>query len=480
MLRLFAICALLSGCHVDLNEEGTEPRKDELYFPTGLEKDPTEPFLYVSNGNSDLKFGGGTVQLVDTKRFFTALDTFHNSKNDCGAGSDCETCVEDSLDPNIVNCSEEPFILENVTVKIGNFAGALRLQKTGGKTRRLYVAVRGDPSVTWIDVDLNQPVNTGGNVRETFNCVDNLAALPKMPETPPGCDPSHQVQTYACTGRPNCTTGFATIPPEPFNLVLDVGKPASGEIYTRLLVSHLSGGQIMLVDVQAAPYVRDVSGPLFQADSAMRRGAFSMAPQRPADPSAPWYLTSNLQPTIATFRIADVGVVVPSVAFSLGGQFATNNDLRDIVFEEGGNRAFVTSNAPPSLIVIDTRPSNTGTTPGNPANMVVDVIDVCQVPSQLQIRYVQTPAGRRPRLYVSCFLSNQVMVVDPDQPAVVDTILVGRQPNELVFDEDPARPVAYVTLFGEHSIGVIDLKRGSVTENRMIARIGLPTLPKVQ
>jgi YVTN family beta-propeller protein len=480
MLRLLATVLLIAGCRVDLMEAGTEPRKEEFYFPVGLEKDPDQPFLYVSNGNSDLKYGGGTVQLVDIKRFRAAVDRFRSAKNDCGAGTDCETCVEDPLDPNVTNCSEEPFILENVTVKLGNFAGTIKIQKTGALTRRLFVAVRGDPSVTWINVDLNQPINSGGNSRGTFVCVDDPSALPAEPENPPGCDPSFQVQTYPCVGKPTCTTGLATIPPEPFAMALDEGKLASGQPYQRLVVSHLASGQITVVDVQAAPYVRDVSGPLFAADAAGRRGAFAIAPQRPGDPSAPWYLTSNLQPTIATFRIADVHVVVPSIAFSLGGQFATNNDLRDIIFEEGGNRAFVSVNAPPSLVVLDTRTNPNGTTPGAAVNQVVDVVNICQIPSHMEVRYVQTPAGRRPRLYVACFLSNQIMVVDPDAPTVVDTILVGRQPNEIAFDEDPVRPVAWVSQFGEHSIGMIDLQRGSPTENRLIARIGLPTLPRVQ
>jgi YVTN family beta-propeller protein len=167
-------------------------------------------------------------------------------------------------------------------------------------------------------------------------------------------------------------------------------------------------------------------------------------------------------------------VVVSAGAFSVSGPFAAANDLRDIAFERGGNRAFVTVNTPPSVAVLDTRPQLVGPTPGTPSNQVVDVINVCQTPSHMGVRY---DAAGRPRIYVACFQSNQVMVVDPDHAVVTDTIIVGRGPNDIVFDE--TRQVAYVTHYGESTIGVIDLLPGSATENRLVARIGVPIPPRI-
>jgi DNA-binding beta-propeller fold protein YncE len=124
-------------------------------------------------------------------------------------------------------------------------------------------------------------------------------------------------------------------------------------------------------------------------------------------------------------------------------------------------------------------------------NKVVDLIQICQGPSHMALRQLReadasgTPLLRT-RLYVACFTSNQVMIVDPDRPGVDETILVGRGPNELAFnwtgDETPAahalpiprRRRAYVTDYSESTISVLDLEPGSPTENRLIARIGLP------
>jgi YVTN family beta-propeller protein len=93
------------------------------------------------------------------------------------------------------------------------------------------------------------------------------------------------------------------------------------------------------------------------------------------------------------------------------------------------------------------------------------------------------PSRKATRVYVTCFQSNQIMVVDPDLSVVTDTILVGRGPNDLVFSDGPSitggsRPRrGFVTNFSEMTIGVIDLEPGSITENRMIARIGVPVPP---
>jgi hypothetical protein len=286
------------------------------------------------------------------------------------------------------------------------------------------------------------------------------------------------------------------IPPEPFGLQLDDGMLASGAPYARLLVSHLAGGQVTVIDPDAADAshaVQYVSSSFFVADPNGRHGAFALAPQLPHHPSTPWYLTSNIQPTIATFRVADANVVVPSVTFSVSGAFNSGADVRDIAFEPGGNRAFLTENNPPSMVVLDTRTLPSGAQPGVPANVVTDIVDVCQQPAHLGVRRTLAAgaAGAPPflatRVYVVCFLANQMMVVDPDRAIVNDTILVGRGPNDVAFnfasdgddavDAPPLHRRAYVTAYTESAISVVDLDPGSPSENRLVARIGLPSPP---
>ncbi|HZS42491.1 MAG TPA: hypothetical protein VFF06_36925, partial [Polyangia bacterium] len=458
--------------------------------------------LYVSNANADLRYGGGTVQAVDLARFDRAVSDFHAK----AANADTGLCVTDALDPLVVDCDETPFIFGAQTVKVGNFAGSIRILANPATPEqvRLFVGVRGDPSVTWIDVDYAGGGNATGTgiAAPSMSCYDNAAGSRALPHQPPACDASHLIQnffdpTIACnnpTGGqpppPDCPQGLTPLPTEPFGMVLDSGNEPTGEPYSRLVVSHLGGGQVSVIDTTGRPFIRSVSQPFFTADAGGHHGAFSLAPQHPGQALSLWYLTSDVQPTVQLFRIADAAVIVPAQSFSLSGAFGAGNDGRQIFFQADGNRAFLTENNPPSVVVVDTRPSPLSST--LPLNQVVDIVDVCQNPSHMLVRSVETagapgaPPLPQTRIYVVCFLSNQVMVVDPDRPEVLDTILLGRGPTEIAYYQRPVAPGAgvpshraYVSNFGEWTVSMIDLDPGSPTENRVIARIGLPVPPQV-
>jgi len=487
---LFCALAVVAGCHVDLNDPGTEPQSNMFHFPAGLVLDPGGKFLYVSNANSDLKYSGGTIMMIDLERFDRAVKAFRGEPTDAVSVADAKTCIKDPLDPMVVDCPETSFVLADQTVKVGNFAGNMQLRDFGDH-RRLFVGVRGDPSVTFIDVYPNGAPAPDGRMLRCFDGSTNLAGI----TSPPACASNHQIQFFQCTGDPSCMMGNGTypagkqlIPTEPFGMMLDEGNLANGSPYHRLVLSHLKEGRISIVDADAAggdTSIQYVSNPFFPEDSQHRHGAFSLAPQHPGTgASSLWYLTSNIQPSLATFRIADANVVIPAVNFSIASLFSNGSDLRSLVFQPDGNRMFVTENAPPSVLVFDTSPQTGPVMPGQPQAALRDVIDVCTLPSHLEMYPLvwQGPAGTPPRtllrLYVMCFIANQIMVVDPDRAGVDDTILVGRGPNDIVFRSGPGiSPRAYVTNFSEHTIGLVDLQPGSPTEHRMTARIGLPVPP---
>src|SRR5262249_26113027 len=126
-------------------------------------------------------------------------------------------CRWDPIDPTIVDCDETPFILPNATVRIGNFAGTTRVYRQDAANRRLFVAVRGDPSVTEIDVDLSRIPTDGTAPRPgVLNCFDNVSTLEQLPgydpvsnvtKAPPTCDADKLVQEYVCSNTPSCTSG---------------------------------------------------------------------------------------------------------------------------------------------------------------------------------------------------------------------------------------------------------------------------------
>ncbi len=527
-IRLFALAALVAGCHWSLNDKGTDPPVAQLYFPAGIAMDPAGQYVYVSNGNADLRFGGGTVMMIDMLAFECTIARFrqqHSLSADdaatslpdaCSRFSTDETfwdqtardalCTRDPLDPSIIDCDETAFILQNSTVRIGNFAGTIRVlpDANNASHRTLFVAVRGDPSVTQIDVRM--PGAAGAVAKDMSQpgvlvCVDNPQALATRSQynaaaqktsAPAPCDVTWLVQDYSCMGQPSCVPGTdqnnkTQLPTEPFNLQVDQSS-------ARLLVSHLQTGQVSVIGVGDAsnPASRAVllseSQPFFNPDASGRHGAFAMAQQTPSDAHSLWYLTSNVNPLIATFRVGDSEIVIPQASFGLTTSFAQGTDVRDIVFDAGGNRAFVTENNPPTVVVIDTRPlQNNGSTN---ANVVTDIVDVCQTPSHMGVRRIDTVAAdgsvqRKSKLVVVCFLSSQVMIVDPDRPGVDDTIFSGSAgPNDIAFNfgnpDDPMPTTqlvprhAYVTNYSESTIAVVDLEPHSPTENRVLARLGMP------
>ncbi len=518
---VLALLALTAGCHWDLNSKSTDPGSDQLYFPAGIVMDPAGQYLYVSNGNADLRFGGGTVMIVDMLSFECTVAQYRHDFplvdadvatvlpprctelpehqpafwTDLGVKA---LCRRDALDPSIVDCDESAFILQNSTVRIGNFAGTIRLLQRTEQDRDLFVAVRGDPSITKIKVHLDpSKMNDPG----VLDCYDDPSLLLSRPEydpvahkttTPLPCDATALVQDYYCSGEPSCTIGInnngkTQLPTEPFGMRID---PSSH----RLLTSHLATGQVSVIDTDAPPAnaLLSESAQFFPADATGRHGAFGLAQQDPNDPHSLWYLSSSVNPLMATFRVADANVVVVSSdsTFALSNTFAQGTDVRDIIFDNGGQRAFVTENNPPSVMVLDTR---TDATEGSqPHNIVTDIIDVCQAPSHMGVRRFTvagapgTPAYTKTKLIVVCFLSSQVMIVDPDRPGVDDTIFSGFSgPNDVAFNfsdaDDPSaitplvgRRHAYVTNYTESTVAVVDLEPHSPTENRVIARLGMP------
>ncbi len=523
------LCGLAACRLTPANDASTDPSPVKLNFPAGIAMDSGGRLLYVSNGNADLRYGGGTLLTIDTLRVECAIDA--HKKRDASdpacaqfekhtptdialvtndKGIPTAGCIDDPLDPSVVDCVEDPFVLSNATVRVGNFAGTIRVRKRGATTRSLYLAVRGDPSITYADIDVaglaeKDPdalghIDTPGLV----DCFDDVSRVldrdgydraTNTTTLPPRCDKSHLIQTYTCPGRAGCLEGDNDIPSEPFNLLFEEGTAKTGP-YARLLVAHLQPGQVSLIDLLGAPVVADVSPPFFAADRGGRRGAFGIA-RRDGGDAPLYYLTSNLTAAVSTFRITDTpggDSIVPSAVFAIGGAFASGADGREIVFEPGGQRAFMTQNAPPSVAVLDTR-LDEAQTRGLPSNKVVDTIQVCQSPSHMALRQrVEAgPPGADPtlrtKLYVACFTANQIMVVDPDRPGVDETILLGRGPTELAFNfsgaetpaaeqlPEPRHRRLYVTNYAESTIGVIDLDPDSPTENRLVARIGMPFPP---
>jgi hypothetical protein len=289
----------VGGCQNDLKglrgveRAGIDPPKDELFFPTGLAVSPDGRFLFVTNGNSDLEYNGGTVAVVDLAAVSRRLAA--------GAVSGCRWAPQN---PDILECDETGLIIDEATVRIGSFASDLAVlerpewapeadPETTGHYR-LYAPVRGDPSVTYVDV-LFENEEEGSALRCLScgnGCADREADIPS-------CADDHVV------GGPPAEAPYIDVdlPEEPYGIFVD-------ESLRLLYVSHLIGGGVTLFDLSDddVPVLRQVTGELLSAGINGARGGFGVTSLRPGDPDAEIVVANRAAPELLFFKLQAAAV----------------------------------------------------------------------------------------------------------------------------------------------------------------------------
>lgn len=490
--------AVGGGCN--FGQSGIAPPANRIFLPAGIVADPDEDFLYVVNSNSDLRFNAGTVVAVDLAQAALVRSCASDpSQAACQAASDptlrrprpmCAKtrfsrtepvedtyCCRDLVDSNVLNCNEPQFIQADATVALGSFGGAVQLQflkDSSGKVgfRRLFVAVRAEPSITFADV-------TVANGTVSIRCTG-----PRQGGAPQAagayCDDNWKLRR-----RSGDTPGALDLPEEPHVLALDNDR---GILYVGHLTvtanAQVQGGGVSTVDVcdpesdvRFAGLARTTFLPatLSQAVAALSDGD-------PANTDTRIYATARYSAAISGLVLRDSShpacthdrdlTLLPAESFYSSAFLPHGADIRGILFSADGSKAFVLHRNdadaianPPALAVLD----RTRLADGTVSNTPIAVLEVCSGPTSMQMH----DAGRGARIYVTCYDDGQIYVVDPNILVVTAIIDAGAGPTSLVFSHlDPG--FAYVASFANSHLSVLDLNPGSPTENHVILRIGLP------
>jgi hypothetical protein len=306
------VCLAAIGCQNDLEglrgveRAGIDPPKDELFFPTGLIVSPEGRFLFVTNGNSDLEYNGGTVAAVNLAAVSRRLAT--------GAGLGCRWAAQDR---DVLECDETGLIIDEATVRIGNFGADLALlerqpwlpevEPDGVGKYRLYIPVRGDPSVTYVDVIFDSEEESS-----SLRCLSCGEQCAPVGDDLPGCRNDHVVM-----GPPEDAPYIGVgLPEEPYGIFVD-------EALRLLYVSHLTGGGVSLLDLSGddVPVLRQVTGDLLSAGINGARGGFGIASLRPGDPGAEIAVANRVAPELLFFKLQDAAVQAAECAsgFCHGG-----------------------------------------------------------------------------------------------------------------------------------------------------------------
>lgn len=490
--RLAVLLALAaSGC--SLGEAGIEPPNDQIFLPSGLAIDPAGDWLYVVNSNNDLRFNAGTLLPLDLTKAKQHRDSGLASWRPCSAtafenDNDPATladtldrpCCVDLVNSHVLNCNGRAYAHAGATVQIGSFAAATAVQALPGEgTFRIFVAVRADPSVTFMDV--RRPLGADGLAgAPELRCTGPRASA----EPPSGnvfCDDHWRVR------RPGgAEVEDNVLPEEPHSLTLDR--------HSRILyVGHLSatvrgvsrGGGISTIDVQAlidpeAPNViNSVARTVFPSSTV--QGVTSVTLPDAETPNSVVYAVSRSGPDISEMvllcqseaagcdpnnRFRDLSLV-PSEQIKSSAFLPMGTDIRD--FLQKGTRGYVLhrntpessgSSNPQALVEIDRRNNmSTGR-----------ILEICSGATRMQMH----DAGRGDLLFITCYEGGQINVVDLEKMEMKALpIEVGQGPTALTFSPTD-KTVAFVANYADNNVVVIDLEPGSPTEYMVVQRIGFP------
>jgi hypothetical protein len=166
-------------------------------------------------------------------------------------------------------------------------------------------------------------------------------------------------------------------------------------------------------------------------------------------------------------------VLVPSGNNTLNSNLV-GSEMRGVEFIDStdasqpgyAQRAYALQRVPPDLVGFDIAINNAGSATATPT----DLIETCSSPTFLY----QHDAGDGPRLFINCFDTGEVYVVDPAGPTLLTTFAVGRGPAGMVFDT--ARSLAYVLDFSQNDVSVVDLAPRSPTQYHVVQRLGFPSV----
>ena len=521
LIQLVIPCVLLSGCFGP--GEGVEVPQAQIYFPVGLALDGDAKHLFVVSSDFDLQYNGGAVQSYDLDALSALLPQRCVTDADCEAtatqpaasmGTHCQQsgmCAknEDStpcqqgdradadrlLFPGRCNPIDPDSVRklnQKTTVKIGAFATDAILRAPSKKDKlaasapeRLFVPVRGDSTLHWIDVTSGE-MECGQATSAERACDDAHRA---------GDTPSEAVRDIKLNAEP-----FA----------IDASQDG-----TKIVVTNQTTGTASLFTNA-------------WTDSAGPKLAFALAsdriPQRPVGiaavpkPLASWEDEKNADPNDAFMMTFRDSAQVRLVRFAPDGvpdSTTSENDSRPYLVDGGGVSidansvgsdsrglaiddsarvaakarcaagdatcasdaglvpldVYVANRAPSSLLIGRTRPPQE-------YPYFFQSVPLTAGPSRVIVGQVTTPSGEsETRVFVACFDSRRVFVYDPQRSRIETEILTGRGPHAMVVDTN--RRLLYVGHFTDSYVGVYSLDLASpATYGTMLGTLGTPKPPR--
>jgi hypothetical protein len=548
---------LLVGCFP--SGEGVDPPADRsVYFPVALALDADAKHLFIVNSDFDLQYNAGTVESWDLDRLRARLPKSCESDDDCAAlankvcdmprvegdplyDADREAhyirsywCVDrddpkacpDSGEQNATNrllypgrCApldphatlpdgppDNPGPIHVDSKRIGAFATdvAFRVPPPEAATDsqgRLFIPVRGDATLHWVDVDPAGFLHCGpsgdaatcdaAHRRGNDPAAENTRGLALLPE-PFGVDADHTGRWVMVTNQTSAAVGL-------FENLWSTGSgfnngPSYQYTVARLAAEPMGVASVPQALAVAAQQQADLPEFLVGYRGAAEIDLMRVYPDTASDPPRPYAKNPVGQPILTSSNGTDSrGLAVDaSLRQAAEAECASRFGVAEECAAGGAGcedyvsclrtaaavplDVFVANRAPASLLVGHTQqviaaPSSYDLPAFN------QVVPLGFGPSRVVVGDVTNLEGdRERRAFAISFDSHRVVIYDPARQRVEAEIVTGRGPQAMVIDTK--NPYGYVAHFTDSYIGVVDLDQRHRTYGAIIANVERPVSPR--
>jgi len=516
-LRSILLLLLAGGCFP--SGEGIAPRTEQLYFPVGLALDETASHLYIVSSDFDLQFNAGSVQswdLVNLRAIVQRIideDQCFNLKGDPVGRQPsgyqvlypgpCSP-IRHYVTPNDPNNADAADILVD-TVEIGAFATDVihrvrPVDALPGEAGRLFIPVRGDATLHWIDVTADGELLCG-QASQPGACdlvhrsgddpaAENTRGLRMLPE-PYGVDADERAEVVLVS---NQTAGAA-------GLFLNDWTTGPRYEFTLSGLADRPIGVSSLPEPWAVPALGLPHLPAFligfrnAAWVSLARVYFDDG----ADPPRPYAKVPNRASVLTNssgidsrgmavdgsarrteerrcaqrFGLDDAAATDPESAQAAGPEYAQCVQTASAVPLD----VFITNRSPASLVIGQSRPAIADVA-SNDLPIFNTSVALSLGPTRVVVGDVVNVDGNRERrAFAISFDSRRITIYDPTRHRVEAEISTGRGPQ--AFAVDPEHGLGYIAHFTDSYIGVVDLdQRRPNTYATIVASFGEPLPPR--
>jgi hypothetical protein len=490
---------------------GIDPPKDQFYFPVGLALDADSSHLFVVSSDFDLQFNAGRVHSLDLSKLEPVLASILEGRCDF-ADLEEQAAASRLLYPGRCtsihpwgapwNVDDNRLVVGNV--QIGAFATdvvyrARPVDAPGTAAGRLFIPVRGDATLHWLDVGEDGSLACGqagdGPCDAAHRAGDDPAAEntrgARLLAEPYGVDADERASVVLVTNQTAGAAGLflndwergaryeftlGGLPERP----MGVAALPEPRVVPALGLDHLPG---FLVGFRNA-------AALYMVRTYFDEGANPPRPYAKVPASAA-LLTNSVgtdsrglavdgsarreeeRRCAERFGLDDVSAQDPVAAQAAGPDYAACvTDASAVPLD-----VFVTNRAPASLVIGRSRPAIADIA-SNDVPAFHTTVPVPFGPARVVMGDVLNKAGElERRAFVLSFDARRITIYDPVRQRIETEIVTGRGPQ--AFAADSKRGFGYVAHFSDSYLGVVDLdQRRPRTYGTVVASIGSPRPPR--